>query len=79
MCEGDKSCDIGENLDYENCKCRKKLIDKLLEECTKTVEEVKITGENKHEYECSSCIVYIVLFLLSFAINIGIGIYFVYF
>ena len=23
-CECDKSCDFGEYLDYENCKCRKK-------------------------------------------------------
>ena len=23
-CECDKSCDVGEYLDYENCKCRKK-------------------------------------------------------
>ena len=22
----DKSCDIGEYLDYENCRCRKKLV-----------------------------------------------------
>ena len=27
-CECDKSCD-GEYLDYENCKCRKKLIDEV--------------------------------------------------
>ena len=26
-CECDKSCNIGEYLDYLNCKCRKKLID----------------------------------------------------
>ena len=39
--ECDKSCDIGEYLDYENCKCRKRLIDKLADECTETVEEVK--------------------------------------
>ena len=25
-CECDKSCDIGEYLDYENCKCRKRLV-----------------------------------------------------
>ena len=25
-------CDVGKYLDYENCKCRKKLIDKLVEE-----------------------------------------------
>ena len=40
-CECDKSCDIGEYLDYENCKCRKILIDKLVDECTETIEEVK--------------------------------------
>ena len=26
-CECDKSCNIGEYLDYSNCKCRKKLVD----------------------------------------------------
>ena len=33
-CECDKACDIGEYLDYDNCKCRKKLVDKLVDECT---------------------------------------------
>ena len=32
-CECDKSCDCGEYLGYENCKCRKRLADKLIEEC----------------------------------------------
>ena len=27
QCECDKSCDIGEYLDYKNCRCRKKIID----------------------------------------------------
>ena len=31
-CEFHKSCDIGDYLDYKNCKCRKKIIDKLVEE-----------------------------------------------
>ena len=30
-CECDKSCDVGEYLHYENCKCRKKLVDKLID------------------------------------------------
>ena len=42
-CECDKSCDIGEYLDYENCKFRKILVDKLVEECTENVNEEKIT------------------------------------
>ena len=29
-CECDKSCAVGEYLDYENCKCRKMLVDKLV-------------------------------------------------
>ena len=41
-CEYDKLCDVGEYLDYKNCKCRKKLIDKLLEECIKNIGENKI-------------------------------------
>ena len=31
-CECDKSCDIGDYLDYKNCNCRKRIIDKLVEE-----------------------------------------------
>ena len=34
-CECDKSCDFGEYLDYENCKFRKTLIDKLVENVMK--------------------------------------------
>ena len=38
-CEGDKSCDIGEYFDYKNCKCRKKLVDLLVEECSKHIDK----------------------------------------
>ena len=81
-CECDKSCDIGEYLDYENCKCRKKLVDKLVEECAETNNEVKRTkitlAENEHKHKCSSSTLYIVLFSIIFTINVRIGIYFVY-
>ena len=82
-CECDKSYGIGEYLDYENCKVRKMLIHKLVDEYTETVEEVKpaiITlAENENSYKCSSCIMYTVLLWIFFTINIaGIGAYFVY-
>ena len=58
-CECDKWCDVGECLDYENCKWRKKLVDKLVEECTEIVEEVKLAKitltENANKYKYSSC------------------------
>ena len=53
-CESDKSCDVGEYLDCKNCKCRKKLADKLVEKCTKNIVEVKIASENEHKNKCSS-------------------------
>ena len=59
-CECDKSCDIGEYLDYWNCKCRKKLVDRLVEECTESIDGV----ENEHENKDNSCILYTVLFTL---------------
>ena len=79
-----KSCDIAEYLDYSNCKCRKKLFDKLIEECTENIDVVKINNENENENEnkYSFRIVYIVcivLFSIILAISIGIGIYFVYY
>ena len=40
-CECDKSCDVGEYLNYENCKCRKRLIDKLVEECSENIDGKK--------------------------------------
>ena len=60
------------------------MIDKLVDECTETVEGVKpamITlAENEKSYKCSSCTVYTVLFWIFFAIIVGgIGAYFIYF
>ena len=60
-------------------------MDKLVEEYTGNVEEENIAGitlaqdENKHENKCSSCALYIVLFVIIFTINIGIGTFFVYY
>ena len=76
-CKCDKSCDVGEYLDYENCKCKKKLIDKLVEECTEEAKIAEITL-TKNIHKSSSCTLYIVLFSIIFTINIGIATYFVY-
>ena len=72
-CESHKSCDIGESLDYENCKCRKRLVVKLLDDCDENIDEVKILDKN--EDKCSSCILYIALFSVFFTVNVGIVVY----
>ena len=82
--ECDKTCNFGEYLDHENCKCWKPLVDKLVHECTETIEEVKLAkityAGNENKYKCSYCTVYTVLFWTFFTINVGeIGAYFFYF
>ena len=82
-CGCDKSCDIGEYLDYSNCKCRKKLVDLLVEECTENINETSLVKKtfDKNENKCNSYVVYKVLFwsfFIFFIINFGIGIYFAY-
>ena len=37
-CECNKSCGIGEYLDYKSCKGRNKIIDKLIEDCSKNID-----------------------------------------
>ena len=50
-CECDRSYDISGYLDYSNCKCRKKLVDKLIQECTESIDEVEITEVTQAENE----------------------------
>ena len=73
-CECDKCCDIGEYLDYENCKCKKKLVDKLVEKCTENIDEImlveKTSAKKENKHECSPYTLYIVLFLIIFTIFI---------
>ena len=82
-CECDKNCDFSEYLDYENCKCRKKIVDKLIDECTETNEEVKLAkinlAKNVNENKYSSCTVYTAFMIVVFTIFTGITIYFVYY
>ena len=60
-----------------------KKIDKLIKECTETIEEVKLAEitlfENENNYKYNSCRVYIVLMIVVFTIFTGITIYFIYY
>ena len=78
---------MGKYLDYENCKCRKRLADKLVEECIENINEKELHSSemiynsilNDYEKICSSCTVYIVLFIIFFIISISISGVFIYF
>ena len=72
-CECNKACDFSEYLDYKNCKCKKRLVDKLIDECNETIDEEKSTPpENENSYKCNFCTVYIVLFSIFFIINVAL-------
>ena len=77
-CECEKLCDIGQYLDYEYCKCGKKLRDKLVEECRESIDENEMTP-NDYGNVCNSCTIYIVLFAIAFLIIIGINSAYFYF
>ena len=69
-----KLCDDGEYLDYKNCKCRNKLVDKLLEECSENIDvnemlynetldviSLNTIPLNVHKNVCNSCTIYSII------------------
>ena len=86
-CECDKLCDVGEYLDYKKCKCRKRLIDKLVAKYIEntdgnemiynsTLNEIPL---NYYKKICNFCTVYIVLLAIFLIISISISSVFIYF
>ena len=72
-CECDKSCDIGGYLYYKNGKCRNSIVNKLVEECTKIVDENNIYNEplntvssNDSLSDCVSCVHHTLYYLQCF-------------
>ena len=91
-CKCDKLCDVGEYLDYKNCKCRNKLVDKLLEECSENIDgnemlynktldviSLKTIPLNVYKKVCNLCTIYIILFAVFFISSICISSVFIYF
>ena len=86
-CKCDKSCDVGEYLDYKNCKCRNKLFDKLVEECIENIdankmlynETLDVIPLNVYKKVCDSCTIYMVLFAIFFITSTCISSAFIYF
>ena len=82
-CECDESYGIGEYLDYKNCKCRRKIVGELLQECSKNIDENEMVyNETLHillnDYKCNSCTPYIVLSVVILVLSIIIASVFIY-
>ena len=72
--------DADEYLNHRNCTCRKRLVDKLAEECNENIDEEKLSEIFEHGNKCiCSYIVFIVSSVIVLKICIGISTYFVYY
>ena len=86
-CECNKSCDVGEYLDYKSCKCRKRIIDKLVEECSENIDgnemlynkSLDVISLNVYKKVCSSYMVYSVSFVVFLITRICTCFVFIYF
>ena len=86
-CECDKSCDIGEYLDYKDCRCKKRIIDKLVEECSENIdgnemlynETLNAIQLNVYKKVFNYCTVCVVLFIIFLITSICICCIFIYF
>ena len=83
-CQCDKLCDAGEYLDYKKFKYRKRMIDKLVEECREIIGEKELHSNDTlnavslNGILCSFCTVYIVLFVIFLKIGESISSVFIY-
>ena len=80
--EYNESFDVGEYLDYANGKCRRMLIDKLVQKCDKNIDGNKMvynTTLNDYERASESCTLHIILLIITFIIITSIGIACIYF
>ena len=81
-CKYDKSCGVGEYLNYKNCVCRNSIVDRLVEECTNVIDENKIYNETLYKIpsdDCTSCTLYAVLLAVFLTRSAITGYSFVYF
>ena len=81
-CVCDKSCGVGQYLDYKSCVCRNSLVDKLVKECTNVIDEDKIYNKTLHvtlPNDCASCTLYVVLFAVFLSTSVLISPVFAYF
>ena len=86
-CECVKSCDIGEYVDYKNCKCRGKVVGELVEERSKNIDEIEMIYNetlntipvNDCKKVCDSRTQYIALFAVFLVTSTVINTVFIYF
>ena len=69
-------------MQYENCKCKKEIVDELVEECNENIdgnEMIYNVTLNDYRNVSRSCTIYVVLFVIALLVIIVISNAFIYF
>ena len=78
--ECDKSCNISEYLDHKNYKCKRKIADQLLEECSENIDESSVIYNKVfNDHQSNSCTLYIALFVIILKVNFVVSSFFNFF
>ena len=78
-CKCDNSCDVGKFLDYENFKCKRKIVGELVDKRSKNIDENEmIYNRTLNNYKSSFCELYVVLFVVIVITRTVISIAFIY-
>ena len=61
-CQCDKWCKLGQYLDHKNCVCKNKLIGRVIEECTRIINETIINNKDNEDNDNTITNIFIGLF-----------------
>ena len=69
-CDCNKYCEVGQYLDYDNCVCRKKLIDYLIEECINIVDMETKKNNDDNDDNTNFYFILFIIFLVLYVLSI---------
>ena len=78
-CQCDTWCNPGQYLDHKNCVCKNKLIGRVLEECTKVINETMINNNKDNiTNNANTYLILFIVFLIGFIVFLIGFIYYYY-
>ena len=78
-CQCDTWCNPGQYLDHKNCVCKNKLIGRVIEECTKVINETMINNNKDNiTNNANTYLILFIVFLIGFIVFLIGFIYYYY-
>ena len=77
-CRCDKWCKPGQYLDHKNCVCKNKLIGRVIEQCTRVINETMINNNKDNITNNNTYLILFIAFLIGFIVFLIGFIYYYY-